>query len=133
MGREQNVRLVQFVRTKGRDALIYRVEVAETWWQRLRGLIGRARLQPDEALLIRSCSAIHTFGMRFPIDVVFLDARGVVLKAVSNVRPWRVGPICLGSAAVLELPSGAIRQFGIRPGEHLPFLPAEEGNEQRRE
>ena len=65
-------------------------EVAETFAERLRGLIGRDGLAPGEGLLITRCNCIHTFFMRFPIDVAFLDRRGAVVKTVRNVRPWRL-------------------------------------------
>ena len=65
-------------------------EIAETFFQRARGLIGRHGLAPHCGLLITRCNCIHTFFMRFPIDVVFLDRKGQVVKTVRNVRPWRL-------------------------------------------
>src|ERR687896_2706384 len=70
-------------------AVCERCLVAETPLSRLRGLLGRAQLASGEGLLIRPTSAIHTYFMRFPIDAVFLDRDLVVVKIVSNLRPWR--------------------------------------------
>jgi hypothetical protein len=66
-----------------------RAEVARTFWQRLRGLIGRKNLPPSEGMLILKCNAIHTCFMRFAIDATFLDKHDQVVKVVRNIRPWR--------------------------------------------
>ena len=65
-------------------------EVAETFAERARGLIGRDGLAAGEGLLIPRCGCIHTCFMRFPIDATFLDRRGRVVKTVRNIRPWRL-------------------------------------------
>ena len=64
-------------------------EVAERFAERLRGLIGRKGLERGKGMLIVRCNCIHTFFMRFPIDVTFLDRQGSVVKTVRNIRPWR--------------------------------------------
>ena len=65
-------------------------EVAETFFERARGLIGRRSLPSGRGMLITRCNAIHTFFMRFPIDVTFYDRRGRAVKTVRGVRPWRL-------------------------------------------
>lgn len=65
-------------------------EVAETFAERARGLIGRLGLPSGTGMLITKCNCIHTCFMRFPIDAVFLDGGGQVVKTVRNVRPWRL-------------------------------------------
>jgi len=65
-------------------------EVAETFAERARGLIGRAGLDEGRGLLIPRCGCIHTCFMRFPIDATFLDRHGQVVKTVRNIRPWRL-------------------------------------------
>ena len=66
-----------------------RAEVAKSFFQRARGLIGRKSLAPGTGLLILRCNAIHTFFMRFPIDATFLDKNDQVVKVVRNIPPWR--------------------------------------------
>lgn len=81
-------------------------EVAETFAERARGLIGRDGLPEGRGLLIPRCSCIHTCFMRFPIDATFLDRHGNVVRAVRNIRPWRLfvwGGF--GAAQVLETPA----------------------------
>lgn len=92
--------------------------VAASFLSRLRGLLGRGGLRAGEGLLIRPASSVHTFFMRFAIDVVFLDRNGVVVKLVSNLRPWRVA-FARGGRDALELRAGVAEQRGLRPGDRL--------------
>ena len=64
-------------------------EVAESAFERMRGLIGRDRLERGRGMLITKCNCFHTFFMRFPIDATFLDGQGRIVKTVKGVRPWR--------------------------------------------
>ena len=64
-------------------------EIAETFAERAKGLIGRCGLKPGTGMLITKCNCIHTFFMRFAIDATFLDKSGRVVKIVRNIRPWR--------------------------------------------
>jgi len=64
--------------------------VAETFAERVRGLIGYPAPDPGRGMLIVRCNCIHTFFMRYPIDATFLDAEGEVVKTVRNIRPWRL-------------------------------------------
>ena len=66
-----------------------RAEVARTFLERAKGLIGRRGLEPGCGLLIPRCNCIHTLFMRFPIDAVFLDRRDRVVRTIRGVRPWR--------------------------------------------
>ena len=85
------------------------------FFQRLRGLIGRTSMGLDEAFLLERCSAVHTIGMRMPIDLIFLSSDGVVLKVVERVRPGRFS-MCCGAAHALELAAGAVVQRRVRVG-----------------
>ena len=64
-------------------------EVAESMGERMRGLIGRAMLERGKGMLITKCNCIHTFFMRFPIDAMFFDRSGRVVKTIRNIHPWR--------------------------------------------
>ncbi|WP_416236575.1 DUF192 domain-containing protein [Thermomicrobium sp. 4228-Ro] len=102
-----------------------RVEIASTWWRRLRGLLGRSALRPGEALVLVPCSSIHTLGMRFSIDVVFLDSYWRIRCLAESVSPWRVGPICPGARYVIELPAGTIARCRLTRGQLLRLVPNE--------
>ena len=73
-----------------RQVLGVEAEVARTFLERARGLIGRRELPPGRGMLILRCNAIHTCFMRFAIDATFLDKAGRVVKVVKNIRPWRL-------------------------------------------
>jgi uncharacterized membrane protein (UPF0127 family) len=91
-------------------------EVADSFVGRARGLIGRDGI--EGALVLPRVRAVHTLGMRFPIDVAFLDAELVVLEMVS-MSPWRLGRPRLGARSVLEAPAGSFERWGLRPGDRL--------------
>ena len=65
-------------------------EVAESAFERMRGLIGREGLEPGKGMLITKCNCIHTLFMRFAIDATFLDREGNVVRVVRGIRPWRL-------------------------------------------
>lgn len=103
------------------DALVAHVAVAAGSWERLLGLAFRARLDPSFGLWIKPCVLIHTWGMRFPIDAVFLDAEQKVVGILSEVKPWRICRTFRGTRSVLELSSGTAKRIGLRVGEGLRF------------
>jgi uncharacterized membrane protein (UPF0127 family) len=92
--------------------------LAVTPWTRSKGLLGRSQLDPDEGLWIQPTGSIHMWFMRFPIDVVYADGEGRVLKLVHGIRPWRMSA-CRGAKVALELPVGAIERAGVQVGDHL--------------
>ena len=90
---------------------------------RNRGLLGRSSLAADSALILAPCSSIHTFFMKFAIDVAFVDRNGLILRARSSVRPWRV-QVSFRAFAVVELAAGVLARSDTRSGDRL-FLAAE--------
>lgn len=97
--------------------LASRVRVADRWWTRLRGLLGRPALEPGEGLLISPCRSVHTFGMRYPIDVLFLAADGRVVARYPDLPPGSATRHHRDAATALELPAGAIRRSGTGEGD----------------
>lgn len=95
-----------------------RCTLADSPVTRLKGLLGRDGLEQGEGLLLRPASSIHTFFMRFPIDVVFLDRTLVVLGIEDTVDPWRSASK-RGAKAVLELPAGESSRRGLTVGTQL--------------
>ncbi len=87
--------------------------------RRTVGLLDRASLDEGEGLLIRPCSSVHCFLMRFPIDVIFLNEDGRVLKLYSPLRPWRASSIVRGAKQTLELPAGTVARTGTQVGDVL--------------
>lgn len=90
---------------------------------RLRGLLGKPPLVAGTGLLLTPCSQVHTVGMRAPLDVVFLNADGVVLKCVPRLAPFRVAA-ARGARHALELASDTVQRLGLQAGDRLRWEPA---------
>ncbi|MEO8075711.1 MAG: DUF192 domain-containing protein [Acidobacteriota bacterium] len=97
------------------------VAVACTRAARAVGLLSRAGLDAGEALWIVPSRGVHTWGMRFTIDVLALDDRGVVIDQVSGLRPWRIRLPRRGTAGVLELPPGTLAASRTALGHRIDF------------
>lgn len=110
--------LLVVIRTGDGAVVAARVGVANRPWSRMRGLLGRRSLDPGAGLLIEPCSSVHTFGMAFAVDVVFLRADGTVARVVGALRPGRIASF-RGARSVLELPSGHARAVGLAAGDVL--------------
>ena len=98
------------------------IEVASTAAQRVRGLLGRECLEDGQGLLFKGCSSLHTFFMRFPIDIVFTDKDGRVLKTAAGVKPFKLVAAPLRAYYAIELPEGAIRESKTSVHDQLDFL-----------
>lgn len=101
--------------------LVQDLRVADTFWSRLKGLLGTASLPAGKGLLITPCSSIHMFGMRYAIDVIFLDRDFKVLKILHSLPPGAAAR-CPGSAHVLELPGGTLLNTGISLNDQLTII-----------
>lgn len=97
------------------------VGVAVTRTARAVGLLSRAKLDPGEALWIVPSRGVHTWGMRFTIDVLALDEAGTVIDCVRDLRPWRLRLPKRGTAGVLELPAGTVAASGTSVGHRVLF------------
>jgi uncharacterized membrane protein (UPF0127 family) len=109
--------------TAGRDgcALASNAAYAGSLFARIRGLIGHSPLQDDEALVIPACKQVHTFFMRFPIDVVFTDREGRVVGIAENLSPFSFSCYYRKAYYAVELPAGAARHAGLSAGGMLLF------------
>jgi uncharacterized membrane protein (UPF0127 family) len=98
------------------------LETAFDSQSRRTGLLGRDGLPPSGALIIAPCNSIHTGFMRFAIDVLFVRRDGTVARVSQRVKPWRIA-MAFAAFATIELPAGAIRLSGTRPGDQLRVIP----------
>ncbi len=113
----------QVVNTARRTVLATQLSLADTPMTRNKGLLGRDRLAPGEGLWIVPCQSVHTFFMRFPIDLVYLDRKKRIRKIRSAVGPWRLSA-CLSAYSILELPAGTISGSLTERGDTLEIVPA---------
>ncbi|MFA5271535.1 MAG: DUF192 domain-containing protein [Candidatus Omnitrophota bacterium] len=94
---------------------------AKTFIQRLKGLLCRKSLSPEEALIFYNVSSIHMFFMRFPIDVFYLDKEMKVLKIKHSFKPWRMSS-CSSAKITIELPAGKAKEKSVQIGDTLEFI-----------
>lgn len=99
--------------------LATQAQLADNPWRRFVGLLDRTSLAPGSGLILENCSGIHMFGMRFPIDALYVDARNTVIHAISRLAPWRIGPLDPTAAYIVELPAGMIEATGTSVGDIL--------------
>ena len=113
---------VALINERTRTPVATLVEIAATRTTRRRGLLGRDHLDEASALLLAPCAAVHTAGMRFAIDVVFVDRQGYAVKVVRNLRPWRIA-LATGGRAVIEMAAGSLQWGQVLPGDRLYLEP----------
>lgn len=108
-------------RTKG-TILGDRIDRAETFFRRLAGLLGRRPLSAGEGLWIVRCRSVHSVGMRYPIDVLFLDETGKVIGIYPGFPPARLTRFHRRAKGALELPHGIVERTGTGSGDIVEFL-----------
>lgn len=105
--------------TIGGRVVLQKVEPLTTLAQRTRGLLGRGSLPPGQAVWISPCSAIHTIGMSFPIDAIFLDSERRVVRIERDIDPWRMAWGGTGAESVLEVQSGWLAAGAVAVGDRF--------------
>ena len=114
-----------YVYNRTRDCFVAtEVAAADTYVRRLVGLLGKTGTwnRPGRGLWIVPCHGIHTLGMLFPIDLVFLDKQKRVVHLEEHVRPFRISKVCLNARSVLELPAHTVDRTGTRIGDQLEIV-----------
>jgi uncharacterized membrane protein (UPF0127 family) len=94
-----------------------RIGLADRWWMRLRGLLGRSGLEPGEGLILHPCRAVHMAGMKFPLDVAFLDRGDRVVATYHSLTPGSRTGWHPAAAKALELPAGTLGATGTVDGD----------------
>jgi len=94
------------------------VDVADSSQKRRTGLLKHTGLEEGEGLWILPCESVHTFFMKFAIDLVYVDKKNKVRKVCRAVPPWRLSA-CLSAHSIIELPAGTIERTGTQPGDEL--------------
>ena len=102
------------------------VTVADSHVARLKGLLGRRKLRANEGLWVAPSQGVHTIGMLFAIDVIYLDADNRVIHLIEDLRPFRVSPVKMTGASVLELPVRTIFESETQVGDELVICSAAE-------
>ncbi|MEW5693974.1 MAG: DUF192 domain-containing protein [Candidatus Hydrogenedentota bacterium] len=101
--------------------LISQIEKADSFLERLKGLMFRSNIDDDYGLWIEPCNSIHMLGMRFSIDVIYIDSELRILKLVKNLKPYRFS-FCFNAHSALETRSGFVAKTGLCLGEKLKII-----------
>lgn len=96
-------------------------ETARSFGARLKGLLMTETLHGGQGLLIKPCNSIHTIGMSYSIDILFVNSRDRVIKVAANIKPYRA-VTCMHSAYVVELPAGALARTGTQIGDKVEIV-----------
>jgi len=114
---------LKIINRKNGLVLAHNAGLADTFFKRMKGLLGRASLPPGEGLIIRPCISVHTFGMKFSIDAVFFDGSNKAIAVLRGLVPSRTTRFYPSAAGVIELPSGTLDVSPVDPGDELEFIP----------
>ena len=117
------MRVVRVV-NRTRDAVLAeRARVAESFVRRGWGLLGRRNLPSGDGLILTKTNSIHSIGMRFPFDAIYLDDNGSACRLLQSFRPHRLGPLVWGARHVVELPAGTLAMTATCLGDEIYFEP----------
>jgi uncharacterized membrane protein (UPF0127 family) len=118
------MRLLRVVNTRQNRELGTRIGLANGWLARHRGMLARPAPRPGEGLLLTPCSSVHMYGMRFPLDVAFLDGKGAVVAIYPSLAPGSRTRWHRNAAHALELSAGALVESGTSIGDVLAWSAA---------
>ncbi|PKM79296.1 MAG: hypothetical protein CVU88_06515 [Firmicutes bacterium HGW-Firmicutes-13] len=102
--------------------ILEEAEVADNFFLRLKGLLGRSGLLPGKGLLIKPCKAVHTVGMSFPIDVGFVDKEGCICCQMENMFPNQFSPTVRKAKFVIEAPAGTFQMTETAVGDYIELI-----------
>ena len=112
---------INFTDPRKKELITAEVTEAAGFFGKLSGLIARKKLKDDQGFLIKKCNSIHTMGMRYSIDAVFLDKNNRVLMIYNNLKPLRVTPFVRDAFFVLEVRAGTIKRTSLTAGDLINF------------
>lgn len=105
-------------KANSKEVIFSEVLMPNDFFSRAKGLLGRPEIGDSEGLLFLKCNSIHMLGMRFPIDLIFLNSLGEIIRCVRSLKPWRIAA-SLGSSVTLEVKQGSINKHQLQPGIQL--------------
>jgi len=95
------------------------VFIAESFWTRFCGLLGRSFLAPGQGLWLQPCQQVHMLGMKFPLSIWYLDKTGHVCALIDDLQPWKISPSIKNAISIIEFPVGWGKVTNTLLGDHL--------------
>jgi len=114
--------LLKLINNANNTMISETVITANTFFKRLKGLMFTKELPDENALHIMPCNEIHTFHMKYSIDVLYLDRNNVILAIDEDIKPWKIGKRVKKAVSVVELPSGRAKKTGVEVGQTVEFI-----------
>jgi uncharacterized protein len=105
--------------TTRQSTIASNIKIATNFFSRMRGLIGSKPLEPGHGFVIPHCKGVHTFGMTFPLDIIFVDSSNQVVGIEEHILPNKTGHVFMSAKQVIECPVGTILRSGTRLGDHV--------------
>ena len=112
---------MKIINKTNKQTLAEKIEVADNPLKRMKGLLGRNRIEKGECLHIIPCNNIHSFFMKFKFDAVFIDKKNKIRCLVEEMPPWGGTKFCFFAHSVIELPEGTIKKTDVKVGDELIF------------
>lgn len=100
-------------RVSDEAVILEKCNIADSFYTRFKGLMGKTSMSAEEGLWIEPCNSIHTFFMRFKIDVAYLDSHGKILKIKRSLSPWRMDWIVFGARSVVEANADSFKKLSV--------------------
>jgi uncharacterized membrane protein (UPF0127 family) len=111
-----------FNQTRG-SLVLEDLKIASLPWQKLKGLLFTKHLEKGRGLLLKNCASVHTIGMNYGIDLIFLDSRLNVVRIVKQLRPNRLSPWVGRASLVVEVPAGYCDEVPLSENDRLEIVP----------
>jgi uncharacterized membrane protein (UPF0127 family) len=111
----------KYYSVKSREIISSRVFIARSFFRRFSGLLFRESLKSDEVFILKDCKSIHTIGMRYSLDVAFIDNDGKIIAIFENLCPWKITPYIAEAVFVLEARSGFFKKWFLAVGDRIVF------------
>jgi uncharacterized membrane protein (UPF0127 family) len=110
---------MKFINKKNQKIIADNIKIADNFFTRTAGLLGKTGLQYGEGLWIKPCNSIHSIGMKFEFDAVFLDKNLKIVYLLENMKPYRLSSIIFKAFSVLELSAGKIKEINLEIGDEI--------------
>lgn len=110
---------IGLMNTRTGEKIAASVLLANTFWLRLRGLLGRPPLRPYEGLWLVPCQQVHMFGMRYSLSIWFINSKGAVCHIVDHLGPGKISPRVPDAVSIIEFPAGWAKETGTQIGDSL--------------
>ncbi len=110
---------MKLINKTSRKVLLEKIRFAKTPWARFKGLLFTQNLPKNQGLWLIPCNSVHMFGMRYPIDVLFLDRNNRVIHKIAKLKPNRISPIIFKAKSVIEFPAAWLQKHSVSIHDHL--------------